>query len=41
MRKVTRTLFQEEDDEEMVCRALLQHTFFSLVLKALTIKLTP
>lgn len=26
MRKVTRTLFQEEDDEEMVCSALHQHT---------------
>lgn len=25
MRKVTRSLFQEEDDEEMVCSALHQH----------------
>lgn len=28
MRKVTRTLFQEEDDEEMVCNALHQHISF-------------
>lgn len=32
MRKVTRTLFQEDDDEEMVCSIFTSAFFLSLVL---------